>query len=335
MSIYHKLLQQEGRKLDLPATGSWPASYHLLRKDEAHALIAALASNRPLLVRGEPGVGKSQLARAAACVLGRRFIASVIQPNTEHEELLWQFDHTQRLADAQLFGALRKGDEQVDDIPDDEQPNDMPSIKDLQTPGRYIAPGPVWYALDWETAEKQRCQHNYRPSEDKDAPNPVSEGVVLLIDEIDKADISVSNGLLEVLGNGQFEVRHSGETVRAKGKPPLMVLTTNNTRELPPAMIRRCVILDLALPKERALLIQRLCKVGATHYEDQLSKEDIFKAAERIADDREACNALPRTGQAEFLDLLAALAELPADYPHDPFDELADFFMKSKASSLA
>ncbi len=330
MNTYTHLLKQQGRKLDLPVSGSWPASYHLLLEDEVHALIAALAAGRPLLVRGEPGVGKSQLARAAARVLGRRFIAYVIQPNTEHEELLWQFDHTQRLADAQIIGALGDQGKGSGKTIDDK---DRPGIRQLQDPNRYIAPGPVWYALNWKTAQAKRCRHNYCPPQDDKAPDAEKHGAVLLIDEIDKADIAVSNGLLEVLGNGRFNVRHTGETVRAEGVAPLVVLTTNNTRELPPAMLRRCVVLDLALPPERKALVEHLCEVGKTHFEDRLYADSIEKAAGRIADDRQNCDKLPRTGQAEFLDLLAALAELPADYPDDPFEQLARFFMKSQANA--
>jgi MoxR-like ATPase len=309
----NRITRQIGRRLHLEPSGSWPETWHRLEEESALALIAALAANRPLLVRGEPGVGKSQLARAAATCLGRRFLATVIQPHSEYQELLWAFDHTQRLADAQLAGAAHNRD----------------LVQDTR---EYIGPGPLWYALDWESAADMPCKHNYRPPHETDAPNPVKNGVVLLIDEIDKADISLANGLLEVLGNGGFEVPPLSETVRSNGIEPLVVLTSNDTRQLPNALVRRCVVLDIKLPAEREKFIDHLRDIGETHHEDA-DPEVLQQAAEQIWDDRDKCREQPRTGQAEYLDLLQALSEV-SSVPKQQLDwlkKLASYFQKSHA----
>ena len=314
MKPVEKLESRLDNRVYLPATGSWPNAYHLFQKRPARALIAALSAGRPLLVRGEPGVGKSQLARAAAAVLEWPFISTVIQPNTEYQELLWVFDHTQRLGDAQLAGAIGT--------------NGL--VKDTD---QYVSPGPLWYALNWVDAAKDgRNRQNYRPPADVDPPTE-EQGVVLLIDEIDKADISVANGLLEVLGNGRFDVQTTGETVCAGGKPPLVVLTSNDTRELPAAMVRRCVVLDIKLPDSGDELIRHLMDIGRAHFAD-VDEAICREAAEDIVADRERCHELPRTGQAEYLDLLRALNEVAkgdANGQRSWLHKLRRYFQKSHA----
>jgi len=316
MNSVQELESNIGRPLHLPPQGSWPESQHKIDEKSIHALIAAVTAGRPLLVRGEPGVGKSQLARAAAVLLERRFIATVIQPNSEYEELLWSVDHTQRLSDAQLAGAMR----------------DESKLKELTA---YVAPGPLWYALNWESAAAKDCHFNYQPPEEPKAPDAMQSGVVLLIDEIDKADISVANGLLEVLGNGQFEVRVSGEVVKSKEEEqrkspaPLMVLTSNDTRQLPAALVRRCVVLDLELPKGEAL-VNYLVEVGQTHF-SEVEEGLLRAAAQQIVADRDNCQQLPRTGQAEYIDLLHALSELSSSATEWAvwLKKLQPFFQKS------
>ncbi|MES9881952.1 MAG: MoxR family ATPase [Sedimenticola sp.] len=302
-------------RIFIPATGAWPQTWHSLGSRAANAVAAALLADRPLLVRGEPGVGKSQLARAAATALGRRFIATVIQPDSEYQDLLWAMDHTQRLADAQL--AAHTGN------------SDKVAVK-----ANYIGPGALWWAFNWKEAGIQaaRCNANFVPPQDNDAPDPMNHGLVLLIDEVDKADISLANGLLEVLGNRRFAVPPLGDTVtvEAGGLSPLVVLTSNDTRELPPALIRRCVVLNLQLPED---LQGYFCQIGATHF-PKTNEKVLKRAAGQILADRDNCAELPKTGLAEYLDLLTALhcaAKGDCDKQLEWLDDIGQYFFKSQA----
>jgi len=296
----------------LTAIGAWGDAVHCFEPNQAHALIAALAANRPLLVRGEPGVGKSQLARAAAAVLGRRFVPAVVQPDSEYADLLWSVDHTRRLADAQLAGHTGNTDR-------------------LEEMENYVGPGPLWWAFAWKDAQTQfkRCPHNYCPPNDANAPDPIESGVVLLIDEIDKADISLANGLLEVLGNSAFAVPLLDKTVSPVGKPPLVVITSNDIRELPPALVRRCVVLELTLPES---LHTYFVEIGAAHF-PKIEAEVLAEAAHQILEDRQACKEFPRTGLAEYLDLLRALSGAATDKAGqlEWLDHLGGYFYKSHA----
>jgi MoxR-like ATPase len=261
------------------------------------------------LVRGEPGVGKSQLARAAAFLLERPFLAAVIQPDSEYQDLLWALDHTARLADAQLSQAEK--------------------VRDLM---HYIGPGALWWALDWRSATDQsrHCRHNFNPPDDLDPNWPLRTGCVLLIDEIDKADIALANGLLEVLGNRQFAVPPLGRTVRSESHPPpLVVLTSNDARQLPAALLRRCVVLRMALPDDPlGYFVDR----GETHFPG-LDARVLTAAAEQVLADRAICAPMARTGLAEYLDLLEALSELGghAESQLEWLARLATYFKKSHA----
>jgi MoxR-like ATPase len=305
----------------LPQTGAWPATRHQLDEPPARAIIAAVAAGRPLLVRGEPGVGKSQLARAAAKLLQRPFLATVVQPDSEYQDLLWATDHTQRLADAQLAGHAQDAVKAAERVAD---------------PGNYIGPGALWWAYHWEDAEQQatRCRHNFKPPADIAASEVRKVGCVLLIDEIDKADIALANGLLEVLGNGQFSVPPLGLTVPPADEPPqpapLVVLTSNDARQLPPALLRRCVVLPLTLPEDlQAHLIAR----GLTHY-PAMNADVLAEAATQIIADRRHCGDGAITGLAEYLDLLRTLDRLARDDPQGQLawlDKLGGYFRKSGA----
>lgn len=248
----------------------FPAAGHYWSKAEIDALIFAFAARRPLLVRGEAGSGKSQIARAAASHLNSgEPLVEVIHPRFEALDLLYRVDVVERLADAQ--------------------------IKNLdKTNQQYVKRGRLWQALD-------RLQ--------------ISDKIpVLLIDEVDKADADLPNALLDVLGNRSFDVPALNNcTVSAPHQRwPLIIITTNEERELPPAFIRRCAVLNLNPPKNDIQFIEWLIRRGRVHR--HLTIDDMARqaAAEQVLDDRKAaeCAGYPKVGLAEYIDLLTALHEL-------------------------
>ena len=292
--------------LQLPSIGTWPKSIHLFDKRSAQAIRAALASNRPLLVRGDPGTGKSQLARAAAQVLDREFLSHVITAHTEIQDLWYEFDAVGRLSKAQIANTLKDVDKELD-------------------PKRFLAPGILWWAFDSKGAEDHEKKYlNNSANQHVDS----QKGVVLLLDEIDKADADLPNSLLETLDNGKFSIPwveevvgdKSGETVR-----PLVLLTTNEDRQLPAAFVRRCLVLDMSLPEGDTPLTKYLKELAKYHFpKDDLAdyqtecrfSEDILAmvAKQTLADRHQAkqLGVMP-PGVAEFLDLLRALDELAKD----------------------
>jgi MoxR-like ATPase len=214
------------RPLTLPRTGTWPASVHLFDQASADAVLAALAAERPLLVRGEPGAGKSQLARAAAQVLGRLFVGSVVHSRSEAQDLKWEYDAVARLGEAQVLAAV---------------PSDL-GYRERLDPRRFLIPGPLWWVFDWSSAEAQVRDYSLCKAHPPAVPDgwTPAQGAVLLIDEIDKAEADLPNALLETLGNGAFPVPWLDGPVglRAGVPPPLVVVTTNEERELPAAFLR-------------------------------------------------------------------------------------------------
>ena len=279
--------------ISFAASGSWPESKYLLDEKSAYALEMALATQRPLLVKGEPGMGKSFLARAAAAKLNRQFIAEVININTEGQDLLWRYDPVARLNDAY---AGFKGDK--------------------LNPKNYLNPGVLWWAFNWGKAQDQYkvCRHKvYRPQTVND--HEQVNGTVLLIDEIDKAEPSLPNSLLEVLGNRGFEVPLLETSIRhAENAAPLVIITTNDERELPPAFMRRCLVLHLTVADNdyEDWLLDR----ANVHYSDSQCSDSIkHLAARQLIQDRETATrqGLIKPGLAEYLDLLQALNEMISD----------------------
>ncbi len=287
-------------RLDLPAHGALPATAHVFDGDSVEAVNAALAAGRPLLVRGEPGTGKSQLARAAAVALGRAFVATVIDAHSEARDLLWSFDAVSRLAEAQVQGALGGRDEEA--------------VRASLRPERFVAPGPLWWTFDWQSAARQAAAVGASRPRTPEAWSP-ERGTVLLIDEIDKADAAVPNGLLEALGEGRFTAPGSLQVARSVEVAPLVVLTTNEERALPDPFLRRCLVLQLGWPEEREALVAALVLRGRAHFE-QAGDGLLEQAARLVADDRErvAARGLLPPGGAEYLDLLRAASALaPGD----------------------
>ncbi|MBI1209559.1 MAG: AAA domain-containing protein [Azospirillum sp.] len=263
-----------GGEVVLPAGDRFPPAGHLWRQEEIYALILAWAARRPLLVRGEAGSGKSQIARAAAFHLYQgEPLVEVIHPRFEALDLLYRMDVVARLADAQTSGALDPSN------------------------AKYVKRGKLWQAM---------------------APDSVSgDGAapVLLVDEIDKADAEVPNALLEVLGNRSFSVPPLGDKLvsLAKGRrPPLIVITTNEERELPAAFVRRCVVLNLSPPADEPGLTFWLVARGRVHRHLQIAEAARLHAARQVVEDRGAAvtSGYPPVGLAEYIDLLTALDEL-------------------------
>ena len=286
--------------IPLPQRGSWPAAVHRFDEESAWAVRAALAAQRPLLVRGEPGSGKSQLARAAAEVLGRLFVAEVVHARSESQDLQWRFDALGRLGDAQAMGAGSHTPEEV---------------RQRLAQRNYLSPGALWWAFNWKTALEQHQlggQQSTRPQPPTDwTPE---HGSVLLIDEIDKAEADLPNGLLETLGNGAFTVPWLEQAVSAPpGTPtPLVVITTNEERELPAAFVRRCLVLNLRLPREREDFIATLIERGTLHFGERCTAEVYREAAGQLWQDRRAAEdqGLQGAGQAEYIDLLRVVVTL-------------------------
>jgi MoxR-like ATPase len=284
--------------LPLPAceSGGLEAAHHVLTEDELVAINAALAAGRPLLLRGEPGVGKSQLARAAAVALGRAFVHQTVDARTDAHELLWRVDGVARLGQAQLMASDPKADR---------------ASLDLK---RFLQPGALWWAFDWATASAQ-AEAAGPGAAARAYVDPQQKGVVVLIDEIDKADSSVPNGLLEALAGGAFSPPGC-EPVARKERRPLVIIATNEERTMPDAFLRRCLVLHLVLPEGSEKVVLHLLRRsrGLLNRVDEPVQREV---AELIAKDRaeQGWGARARVGLAEHLDLLRALAALA---PSDP-----------------
>ena len=268
---------------------------HVFDAKSVAAVNASLAAQRPLLVRGEPGVGKTQLAAAVAAELGRPLVSFTVNARTEPTDLLWKFDAVQRLAEAQICSLLvSKG----------------PQVREVLAEWRFVAPGPLWWGFAWQKAmDHLRRQHEQSLHKTGDtAPSlpdrggDPKQGVVVLIDEIDKADTDVPNGLLEALGARGFTPLGC-DRVEAGHPSPLVIITTNEERVLPDPFIRRCLVLHLK-PSGRAELIER----GQAHFGTD-HQTVLESAADRLLEDRKDAPR-PQPGLAEYLDLVRAILEL-------------------------
>lgn len=286
----------------IPAMGSWPRTEHVFEEKSIWAVNAALTAQRPLLVRGEPGVGKSQLARAAAHKMDRVFITEVVHARSESQDLLWNFDALSRLGEAQALGAAC---------------NDV-DVKEALDPLKFLSPGALWWAFNWPSAETQwQIGFNRGRKPVKPQDWTPSQGSVLLIDEIDKADADLPNGLLETLGNGAFTVPYIDAPVilRPDAPPPLVVITTNEERELPSAFIRRCLVLRMELADGEEELKNWLVERGRIHFGRTCSQKVRQEAAAMLWEDRQQAirRNHPAPGQAEYLDILRALEGMCTD----------------------
>ena len=194
---------------------------YIATEDLRVAVNAALTLERPLLIKGEPGTGKTVLAEEVSAALDMRLITWHIKSTTKAQQGLYEYDAITRLRDSQL------GDERVKDVKN------------------YINRGKLWEAFEQD------------------------ERVVLLIDEIDKADIEFPNDLLQELDRMEFFVYETGETIKAT-KRPLVIITSNNEKELPDAFLRRCFFHYISFPD--ADTMQQIVNVHYPSIKERLVK---------------------------------------------------------------
>jgi MoxR-like ATPase len=242
----------------------------------------ARATRRPLLVAGEAGSGKTRLAAAVAAVLNWHYYARTVTSRTQAADLLWTFDTLRRFSDATT------------------------PQKELQPDQYYVEPGVVWWGFDQITASRRGLKPLADSKRHLDNPDPRGGlgGAVVLIDEIDKADPDVPNDLLEPFDVRRFTVKETNETISAT-RDTLLVLTTNGERDLPPAFVRRCVM--LALPEPDAPWFER---VAGQHFPkgDVALHKAVAAEVQRLRNEVRAGMRKPST--AEFIDALRVCSEL-------------------------
>lgn len=256
------------------------------------AVNVALVTGRPLLLRGRPGTGKSSVARNIAWHLKRRFYPTTVSSRTQARDLLWTVDDVARLSDATSEEGARPRQ-------------------------NYVVPGVLWWAFQPETAVTRGLgQDNAETLTDPNEGTPGAASAVVLLDEIDKADPDVPNDLLEPLGLYRFRTLQN-KTVEA-GTPPLIVITTNEERELPKAFLRRCVVHVLPQPTRA-----RLRQIATVRFGTQIGSlcDDVVQAfagtPTATAQGDETDTEQVDVSIAEFLDALAAARQLKLGPGHD------------------
>ncbi len=229
------------------------------------AVNAAVTLERPLLVKGEPGTGKTELAKQVAQSLGLRMIEWNIKSTTRAQQGLYEYDAVSRLRDSQL------GEDRVHDVKN------------------YIKKGKLWDAFD------------------------ADEKVVLLIDEIDKADIEFPNDLLQELDKMEFFVYETGETIKARQRP-VVIITSNNEKELPDAFLRRCFFHYIRFPD-----VETMTKIVEVHHPG-IKADLLTTALTQFFEIREQAGLKKKPSTSEVLDwlkLLLAEDMSPADLKRD------------------
>ena len=239
-------------------------------EDLSMAVNASVTLERPLLIKGEPGTGKTLLAIEVAESLGKRLIEWHIKSTTKATQGLYEYDAVTRLRDSQL------GDERVKDI------------------NNYINKGKLWEAFE------------------------ADEQVVLLIDEIDKADIEFPNDLLQELDRMEFYCYETDQTIKAKHRP-IIIITSNNEKELPDAFLRRCFFHFIQFPNRETME-----KIVAVHY-PKIKKKLVKDALDVFFDVRKIPGLKKKPSTSELVDWLKLLLS----------DDIPDEILKNADSSKA
>ncbi|WP_411889807.1 AAA family ATPase [Yoonia sp. SDW83-1] len=220
--------------------------------DLTMAVNAAVTLERPLLVKGEPGTGKTELARQVSTALGLPMIEWHIKSTTKAQQGLYEYDAVSRLRDSQL------GDARVQDV------------------ANYIKKGKLWQAF-------------------------AADGkVVLLIDEVDKADIEFPNDLLQELDRMEFHVYETGETIKAVHRP-IVIITSNNEKELPDAFLRRCFFHYIRFPD-----MDTMRQIVAVHHPG-IKEALLTTALTQFYEIRETAGLKKKPSTSEVLDWLKLL----------------------------
>ncbi|MGB0723189.1 MAG: AAA family ATPase [Gammaproteobacteria bacterium] len=343
----HMMIQGERAK-SVPLKALDGDIVHVFEPGHVEAINFAIACGRPLLLTGETGVGKTQLARAAAKALGRAYVRHTCDPRTSGRDLLYGFDAVGRLADAQLAQYLNRGapEPAAEDEAGTQAGRDAdlgstdPAGTDPRDAAAYLVPGPIWWGFQWAEADGLR---RAKLPENPDHGDPAN-GCVVAIDEIDKADVDVANALLEALGEGSFLPEHRGRPVRVGHVPPLVMLTSNGEKDFPHAFLRRCLVLEMALPPDnsdelRAFLVERgrgHCGGGArARWDTALSLAADALMKDRAAARRQGWSPLP--GLAEYIDLLHVVehyAESDTEKGYDDIIKRAKPYLLKKAGAF-